>query len=298
MSEIEDAFAQVNAEAQRKRLPPAEQLRTRGDRRARRRAAVGTLALVAVGAAAAVGLLPLAARHHPDQIAAPTGSVTTSPAAPASAPPSASPSPAAPPTAGCPGGSYTVQIPTKALVNGNAPGMEDHALAYRCGRAPSGDAARALPRVCKSGSHVSDRSILGRRGVYAYLKPPQPDYVPSSYFHTVTRYTAPEAASAYLAELRAAVARCGDGYADGAARYAYSLVDDTGAGDESLMLTLKVTYDEPIEGAPQEALFSISVIRVGDHVSVVFDVGWEGSPTPPKDLDPVLTKAVEKLLAL
>ncbi|BCJ71715.1 hypothetical protein CS0771_12590 [Catellatospora sp. IY07-71] len=298
MSDIEDAFAQVADEAKRRELPMAAQLRTRSDRRARRRAAVGTLALVAVASAAAVGLLPLAARHNPDQIAAPTGSVTTSPAAPTSAAPSASPSPAAPPTAGCPGGAYTEQIPARALVDGNAPSMEDHVLAYRCGRAPSEDAARALPRVCKSGSHVSDRSILGRRGIYAYLKPPQPDHVPSSYFHTVTRYTAPEAASAYLAELRAALARCGDGYADGGVRFAYSLVDGTGAGDESLMLTLKVTYDEAVEGAPQEALFPVSVVRVGDHVSVVFDVGWEGSPTPPKDLDPVFTKAVEKLLAL
>lgn len=297
MSEIEDAFAQVAAEAKRKELPMAAQLRTRSDRRARRRAAVGTLALVAVASAAAVGLLPLAAQKDPNQIAGPTGSVATGPVSP-SASPSASPSPAAPPTAGCPGGAYTVQIPAKALVAGTAPGMEDQPLGYRCGRQPSGDAAYALPRICKGGGAPdSDRSILGRRGIYAYLKPPKPDYVPSAYFHTVTRYTAPQAASAYLTELRADTAACG-GYRDANKRYAFSLVDGTGAGDESLELTLTLTYDEPVEGAPQEARFTISVIRVGAYVSVVFDNGWEGSPTPPKDLDPVLTAAVTKLLAL
>lgn len=290
MSEIENAFAQLMDEAKHRGLPMAEQLRARSDRRARRRAAAGTLAVAAVLAVGAVVLLPLLGRGTPGQVASPSAAVTSSPVARPS-------TPAPPPTAGCPGGRFTETIPDAALVSGTHPDAPDIPLGYRCGRAPAENAEKALPRVCPDGEDAGEAWILGRRGVYAYLKPIEEGYVPNTYFHTVTRYTAPEAAAAYLAGLRAAVETCGE-YRVGSISYDYAVAPGSPLGDESLALTMTYTRDQPQEGTPTRATFRISVVRVGAYVSVVRDSGWEGAPTSDAELDPVLAQAAAKLSAL
>ncbi|GIG02443.1 hypothetical protein [Catellatospora citrea] len=296
MSEIENAFARVVVEAERRALPMAAQLRARSDRRARRRAVVGTLAVAAVLAAGATALLPQLGRESPDQVAVPSGTVTGPPVTPSSAPPS---TPAAPPTAGCPGGGFGKTIPAKALVSGTNRDAPDIPLEYLCGKPATGDAEHALPTVCPDGADAGAASILGRRGILAYLEPVQEGYTPNTYFHTVTEYTAPEAATAYLAGLRAAVAACGE-YRVGSVRYDYAVTDGPALGDESLTLTRTVKVDPPAEGTPELAMFQIWVVRVGAYVSVVTDHGWEGSPTSNAEveLDPVLAQAEAKLSAL
>ncbi|GAB4056513.1 hypothetical protein [Catellatospora paridis] len=294
MSEIENAFARVVVEAERQGLPLAAQLRDRSDRRARRRAAVGTLAVAAVLAASATVLLPLLGREAPDQVAFPSGTaVQTSAPQPSTSAPSSAP----PPTAGCPGGKFTKTIPAKVLVSGTNRDVPDIPLEYHCGKPATGDAKKALPKVCPDQSDAGDTSILGRRGILAYLKPVQEGYTPNTYFHTVTEYTAPEAAAAYLAGLRAAVAACGE-YRVGSLRYDYAVTDGPALGDESLTLAMSVKVDPPAEGTPELATFRISVVRVGAYVSVVTDHGWEGDPTPDAELDPVPTQAAARLSTL
>lgn len=296
MSEIENAFARVAVEAERRDLPMAAQLRARSDRRARRRAAVGTLAVAAVLAAGGTVLLPLLGREAPDQVAVPSGTAvqTSAPQPSASESPSAPPSP---PAAGCPGGGFTATIPAKALVSGTNRNARDIPLEHRCGEPATGDAKRALPTVCPDRADAGDTSILGRRGIHGYLKPVQEGYTPNTYYHTVTEYTAPEAAAAYLAGLRAAVADCGE-YRVGGLRYDYAVTDGPALGDESLTLARTVKVDPPVENSPDQATFRISVVRVGAYVSVVTDDGWEGAPTPDAELDPVVAQAAAKLSAL
>ncbi|GAA1366490.1 hypothetical protein [Catellatospora chokoriensis] len=292
MSEIENAFARVVVEAEHRALPMAAQLRARSDRRTRRRAVVGTLAVAAVLAAGATVLLPQLGREAPDQVAFPSGTATSSPVTQTSAPPS-------PPTAGCPSGGFGKTIPAKALVSGTSRDAPDIPLEYRCGEPATGDAEHALPKVCPDGADAGAASILGRRGILAYLKPVQEGYTPNTYFHTVTEYTAPGAATAYLAGLRAAVAACGE-YRVGSLRYDYAVTDGPPLGDESLTLTRTIKVDPPAEGMPELAMFQIWVVRVGAYVSVVTDHGWEGSPTSNAEveLDPVLAQAEAKLSAL
>ncbi|MBV1853748.1 hypothetical protein [Catellatospora tritici] len=59
MNDIEEAFALIRLEAEQRELPMADQVRRYGDRRARRRAAVATLAAVVVGVVATISVLPL-----------------------------------------------------------------------------------------------------------------------------------------------------------------------------------------------------------------------------------------------
>lgn len=295
MSDLENVFARVRHEAARRALPSAAQLRSRGDRRVRRRAVLGTLAVAAVIAAGAAVLLPALGRLAPDQVTFPSGSAVGSPSAQTS-PPSPS-APASPSAAGCPGGRYAETIPAAALVSGTHPSAPDQPLDYRCGRPPGDNAERALPEVCPDRKDDGDASILARRGIHAYLKPVKEGYTPNTYFHTVTKYTATEAASAYLAGLRAAVDGCG-GHRSGDIRYDYAVVSGPALGDESLALTVTVTLDRPVEGTPTQATFRISVVRVGSYVSVVHDSGWEGSPSSDAELGPVLAQAAAKLSAL
>ncbi|MEU8078246.1 hypothetical protein AB0B31_22685 [Catellatospora citrea] len=152
-----------------------------------------------------------------------------------------------------------------------------------------------LPRVCATGTLPSEALVADRRGgrrLWNSSSTPG-EFSTDVYDHTVTRYSG-SGARGYLADLRAAVNRCGAYTRDGA-RYDYSLVSAPKLGDESLRLALTRRYVQPQEGMPREARYLIAVIRRGDHVAVVFDHGWEGTPTRTPAITAVFTQSARLL---
>lgn len=163
-----------------------------------------------------------------------------------------------------------------------APGEED---------VPEGD---HLPRVCATPVHASDALIADRRG-YTRLfdsDPSEAGLSTAAYDHTVTRYTGTGAAD-YLAELRRDVQRCG-AYNRAEARHEYKIVSGPRLGDESLRMTVHRRWLRAQEATPREATYYVSVVRRGDHVSVVLDHGWEGAPTRTAEIFKVMAEAAKR----
>lgn len=103
------------------------------------------------------------------------------------------------------------------------------------------------------------------------------DPAPTGYSQTVVRFPA-GLASAYMADLRAAIASCGT-FKD--EHHAISLSTGTGSsyGDETVHVTVKYRADKPGEGTPAREEYRAAVVRKGDLVMVLFDQGWEGFPS-------------------
>ncbi|MDI1464176.1 hypothetical protein QEZ54_24665 [Catellatospora sp. KI3] len=218
--------------------------------------------------------------------ATPTPSAAPSTAAPSTAPSTApSASPAESPATGCrdryPGkldlGLFArTPNPEQAICFNPPPPTPDE---------PTSDPI-VLPSPCLKAAHSSNDLIADRRGfVFLFDADPAPDATDTSAAaQTVTRYSGSGAAD-YLKELRAAVAACGPYHRDHFT-YDYRLADAPKVGDESLRLLVTAVADGPLEGGqPAKATFPVSVVRKGDLVSVVFDLGWEGYPTRTKHIE-------------
>lgn len=230
----------------------------------------------------------------------PTAAPATSAAAPTSAAPSPSPSPEDTLPADRCLDDYPGQIPDAVFLVGSltAEGLRENGICYRVAPPPGEQEPRGwdpLPRVCPTGTHASDKLIADRRGIHrVWNSAAKPDELASvSYDHTVTRYTGTGAAG-YLAELRAAVQRCGP-YTEQNVRYDYAIVSGPKLGDESLRMTLHRRYLRHQEGMPQEAKYYISVVRRGAYVGVVLDHGWEGEPTRSAAILDVMAQAAKLL---
>ncbi|WP_155369289.1 hypothetical protein [Catellatospora vulcania] len=239
-------------------------------------------------------------RPGPPPVTAPASgtSQTLAPASPEpTGQPSAQPSPE-PPAGGRCLDTYPGLIADALFLPGTF--TEDRGeLCYHVRPAPPGEPDPAgydiLPRVCATGTLPSEALVADRRGgrrLWNSSSTPG-EISTDSYDHTVTRYSAGGARN-YLADLRAAVNRCGSYTRDGA-RYEYSLVTAPKLGDESLRLVLHHRYLQPQEASPREARYLIAVIRRGDHVAVVFDHGWEGTPTRTAAITTVFTDAARLL---
>lgn len=301
MSDLSDAFAQIHDEAQRRLLPAAAELRVRSEKRARRRAAVGTLAVVGLATAAVIGILPLV---NGQAAPLPVGSSSTPTTTPKSTPTTLpTPDPSASTSAGtnlprCVD-NYPGKIPDTVFLADN---LAENALCFRT-RAPlpgeeTWETHDRLPEACLTPSHPSDALILDRRGIEGSFDDGSGAGSPaiSKYSHTVTQYSGTGAAD-YLAEVRAAVGQC-DKYTRKNWRYDYSIISGQPLGDESILLTMKLTYLGVPEGMPKEATFRISVVRFGSNVSVLFDWGWEGYPSATPALNQLMSQAATKLATL
>ncbi|WP_144119864.1 hypothetical protein [Catellatospora sichuanensis] len=236
-----------------------------------------------------------------DRPGAPSASAPPSGTPRVSAPPSSTPTPQPSPEPSTEDrclDTYPGAIADAAFLPGTF-GAEQADLCYRVRPARPGEedwpAEDHLPQVCASGTLPSEALVADRRGGHRLWNSSSTPGETSTavYDHTVTRY-AGTGARGYLADLRAAVNRCGAYTRDGA-RYEYSVVSAPKLGDESLRLVLHRRYLQPQEATPREARYLIAVIRRGDHVAVVFDHGWEGTPTRDRAIIDVFTQAAHLL---
>jgi hypothetical protein len=227
-------------------------------------ATVGALALTLVGC----GSDPTASGANPST--GPVATVDTSPTATPAADPTTPPVPAFGP------------IPDHAFVtpptNPSSQKPEE-----------SGD----YPAFCGK-RYASDSAIGVRRTrTIAFHSPEAPEgYVPSGTVnHTITVYRSGGAARA-LAELRAAVTACPT-ETDGATTYTHAVVSAPKRGDGSVLV--KVT------GASSQIPIGysayVSVVRLGDVVSVLFAVGWEGATVERAQIDSFTQQAVRRITA-
>jgi hypothetical protein len=219
---------------------------------------------------------------------------SATPPAPTSAPPtSAAPSPQAstttrPPTA----------RPTTPPARGRPTSIPNSAflqIADTNGGYPVQDSLSedVVPSLCGA-TFASDRDIdLRRTRRITYWKERTPEgHVPDGTFlQTITVYE-PDRASRFLGQVRGAVADCP---AEGDHRY--RMVSAPGRGDESLMFEDRYPTKDP-DGSPTggEDVRLVSVVRIGDVVTILYETGWEaGWSAEPDVVNSFTGKAASRL---
>jgi hypothetical protein len=157
-----------------------------------------------------------------------------------------------------------------------------------------------LPASCRQPSHPSDSLIVQRRS--------QPRSGPGDlegngttmYAVTLTRYRAGGAAM-FLAEVRTGLARCAtvartDDVRSVRTTLTYRTLGAGLGGDESLLASRSFRYDH--EGRPATyPAFLIAVVRIADVIAVVYDYGWEGSPSLRVHFDRFVAEALAEVRA-
>ncbi|MBV1853263.1 hypothetical protein [Catellatospora tritici] len=253
-----------------------------------------TVLLTVVGAVIAAGAVTAcsATPATPTPSTVPSTAMRTPSAQPSAAP---SPSPAESPASGCQD-RYPGTLGLALFARTPDP---EQAICFNPPPPAPGEPSYdpiLLPRPCLEATHHSNDLIADRRGFrFHFDADPDPVAVDTSTVaQTITRYSGTGAAD-YLKELRAALAECGP-YPRGHSTFDYQVVDAPKVGDDSLRLRMIRVTGGPLEsGTPTKATFLISVVRKGDLVSVVFDLGWEGYPTRTKYLEGIFADAARHL---
>lgn len=285
-NEIERMFASLSADADSTPLMPSTVVRTRTDRRAAAQAGLAGFALVAVVAGTAFGGQWLLAGQG-EQLPPPggTGSATPSaatapsvtPSVPQSSPPtssSAGTSPAVPATGTSPTSPARAiprSIPARAFLS-----KKD--LNDDTGVTTPSDGGAPLPSFCKA-TFASNDTVGVRRTLRAlYRRPGTPvTNVPDGVLRqTITVHRA-DGAEEFMADLRAAVRGCRtetDDQGDRTARY--RLINPVGVGDDSVRIEEKTT-GAAAPDSDEQAVYTqqISVVRVGDAVTIIWTGGYE-----------------------
>ncbi|MCG5442515.1 hypothetical protein NIE79_000294 [Micromonospora sp. NIE79] len=291
--ELSELYRSLAADADARDLGLPDVLRHQADRRARLRAAGGTLAvgLVVVGVVIGSQVVAPPSASVPAPAATPTLSASPSPSATGG-----SPSPSVPPTTpgrtqsatatspgtGAPQPPRTpTRIPDRAFFT-LAPSNDK-------GIAPVFQDVAALPGLC--GARIPSEAVVHRRTrVLIYKLPQTPKgYVPDgSYAHSITIYRAGRADDV-LRELRQAVRDCpvqklpGD---DTPGESRQRLIPDSGFGDESVLFEMR-RAGQDVNGDPtgMEDVRLIRAIRVGDVVTILWEQGWEGTSSQRAQVD-------------
>jgi hypothetical protein len=268
-------FAAAGERADAVPLAGAAAARRTGSRR--RRARIATLAVVCalVVAAIPVGVHALTADRRVVPVVPPT-------VAPTTAPPSATASESAPadPCSSQPAQCYP---PVREWYE------------------------ERLPAPCAQPSHPSEALIVQRRSearesYYELAKQgtTMVEQGATMYAVTLTRYRAGGAAM-YLAEVRTELARCrtvartSDHY-NGEWTLTYRRVSTDIGGDESVLASRSHRLVSEAQ-VPSNPTYSIAVIRIGDVVAVVYDYGWENSPSLPSRFDQFVAHAIAEVRA-
>lgn len=268
MSELDQAYRALAHEADTVRMAAPGDLRGRADRRTRLRVtAVAVAAAVAVGGAVFGTQWVLRADGTAPAPVPPgaTGSPTPTSAPPSSTPPSSPPGTTPPATARPttpPARSAPKSIPNSAFLQ----------VADTNGDPPSDTGENLLPELCGA-TFASDRYIHLRRSRHlVYWKTASHDgrTPDGSFTQTITVYD-PDRASRFLDEVRDAVASCPS---DGDDRY--RMVSAPRRGDESLMFEKRYPTKD-VGGNPTggDDVRLVSVVRVGDVVTIIYETGWE-----------------------
>jgi len=278
-TELDRALDALRTRADAALLPPADELRARGDyrRRLTLAATVAGVAVVALGAALGASILRPTAINPP--VGTPT--VTATPGPTAEPTPSVEPTPPPNPTgspihlpAGCIGDDPYV-------IPGQGPKVAGDALPAsmmltatnwdRCwvmyedvGGYLVRDPERAVeppPRVCReAGTYATDAQRVAGR-YRSFVGGPE-----LGGYQTVTRYQLGKAAQ-LMDEVRAAVQACASYVPDGESITYYARIVETGfAGDESLIIYTSTSPTPTEETYPSGYM---AVVRVGDVVTVV-----------------------------
>jgi hypothetical protein len=149
------------------------------------------------------------------------------------------------------------------------------------------------PRFCGK-RYTTDSAVGVRRArtIYYYSPEAQEGYIPSgTVSHTITVYRSGGAARA-LSEWRAAVVACPT-ETDGPNSYTHEVVTAPKRGDGSLLIKITGTNSQiPIGFAAY-----VSVVRLGDVVSVLYATGWEGATVERAEIDSFTLQAVRRVTA-
>ncbi|MEO3819628.1 hypothetical protein [Plantactinospora sp. B24E8] len=155
---------------------------------------------------------------------------------------------------------------------------------------PEGESAHLRPARPCGARYPSDRTRTAAVAMRAYVSPAD-GYTP----HVVLQYVGlhPGHAEAAFDEIAEAVRGCPGNLESGQLRWE---VAGTGiAGDESLLVRVSERFSY---GDEAHVVTTPTVIaRVGDHVTVLADLGWENASGDEPKLRQLATKAVERLRA-
>ncbi|MGW3618016.1 hypothetical protein [Micromonospora arida] len=289
--ELSEMYSFLAADADAAELGGPDVLRHQADRRARFRAAGGTLAVGLVVVGVVIGAQVVT--PPPASVPAPAGTPTPS-TSPSPSPTGGSPSPSVPPTT--PGRSPGTTSPgatgtQPAKTPTSIPDRAFFALAptNQVGIAPEFRDEAVLPNLC--GADIGGEAIVHRRTRLLIFKLPQtPEgYVPDgTYTHSITIYRAGRADDV-LKELRQAVRDCpvqkmpGD---DTPGESRQRLISDSGFGDESVLFEMR-NAGQDVNGDPTGAdvVRLVRAIRVGDVVTILWEGGWEGTSSQRAQVD-------------
>ncbi|MER7440728.1 hypothetical protein [Micromonospora avicenniae] len=296
--DVSDFYRSLAADADGRPLDGPGELRRRTDRRARVRAAGGVflVALLVAGAATGTRLVlaadqgtvgPPAGPPVPTVIApSPSPSmVTPSPVTPSRATPSsATSSPKATPTGRPSATSSGTQdprmprsIPDRAFFTQPASTMAAPPTFQQGGE--------VLPDFC--GADLDGRVVQTRSRVLTYhLTPDQPEgTVPYGTYRNSISIHRPGRADDWMADLRRAVRECPEQETVPGRSNRHRLLPGGDFGDEAVLIEVREPAWEAGEPAEGEVLRLIRVIRIGDVVTVLWEMGWEGTSSDRRQVD-------------
>jgi len=138
----------------------------------------------------------------------------------------------------------------------------------------------SLPAPCVPTVLASDALIEDRRGFIATLSEQvSGDPAPTMAHQTITKYKG-TGAKDYMSQLTKEIGRCLP-ITRGSLRLTYLLepVPQETIGDQSLLISVEYRLLDKPESGPPASTYLVSVVRVGMHVIVIYDKGWEGMPS-------------------
>ena len=158
-----------------------------------------------------------------------------------------------------------------------------------------------LPAPCARPSHPSDALIVLRRSESRSSYYDLAKQGTTMYAVTLTRYRNGGAAK-YLTEVRTELARCrtvarSSDFDNAKVTLTYRTVRTGIGGDESLVASRSYPYVSEAQPGLSNPTYPIAVVRIGDVVAVVYDYGWEGSPSLPSRFDQFVADAIAEVRA-
>ncbi|MEV6377358.1 hypothetical protein [Micromonospora musae] len=290
--DLSDFYRSLAADADGRPLGGPGELRRRADRRARVRAAGGVLAVALLVAGTATGTrLVLAADERP--VGPPAG-----PPAPTVTAPSPSPSPITPSPSRAdpsPAGSATATAPSGGTPSTSSAPRTPTSIPDRAFFTQPASTTAAppvfrqgedvLPDFC--GSDLDGRVVQTRSRVLTYhLTPNQPEAtVPYGIYRNSITIHRSGRADDWMADLRQAVRECPEQETAPGRFDRYRLLPGGDLGDEAVLVEVREPAWEAGEPAEGEVLRLIRVIRVGDVVTVLWEMGWEGTSSDRAQVD-------------
>jgi hypothetical protein len=299
-NEIERAFAALSEDAMYAVPDPAQTVRRRSDRRRRSQAIAGMAAAAVLVTGVTVGARVVMAgpdRSGPVPAVSPTApaSPTTTPATPSPSTPPSTPQSTAPSTTPPSSAPATVptSIPARAfLQKPDMPGK----LTQPAERLD----ITKFPLVSVCGKTYDKPAVRAAQRFYLRSADSPAESTPKTQVQQNIMVYQGDGAEAFMADLRAAVRACPTEKDEVGVPVKHLLRGSAGAGDESALIErTRPTYEENGEPAADGSTSSTFwvVVRVGDTVTFVVNLGWEGIEAERADTVQLGRKAAARLAA-